>query len=1411
MISSFLKPDYVFETSWEVCNKMGGIHTVLATKAQTLVQEFQDKVIFIGPDVWRGSTTNPEFIQDIKLFADWREELAQEGISVRIGRWKIVGEPVVVLVDFTPFVQMKDDILAKYWEWFKVDSLSGQWDYIESVLFGYASGKVVESFYRFKLGLNDKVVAHYNEWMTGSGALYLNKALPQVGTIFTTHATVIGRSLAGNGYAFYDSLSDFDGDAKAQDLHVEAKHSMEKQTALNVDCFTTVSEITARECQQFHGRQIDVVTPNGFEEDFVPKGKLFDERRKIARDKLKAVAQALLGYELKPDTVFVANSGRYEYKNKGIDVFMDALKELNEPNVIDRDVVAFVLIPANTYGPRKDLIDKLENPDNNDVLENPFLTHGLNDIGYDPIINKIQDIHLNNEQADRVKLIFVPAYLNNDDGIFDIPYYDVLIGMDLTVFPSYYEPWGYTPVESLAFQIPTITTSLAGFGLWAKQFSKGINDGVEVLHRNDDNHMEVAHGVSEVIQKFIHLSDDDIKIVRAKSQQLAQTVQWNTLIKHYFSAYDMALKAVSNRKDNLSPVLKEARVRIKPQPSVQPIWKKIIVKSKLPERLAVLHELSHNLWWSWNYQAADLYEEIDEELWIEVKKNPMLLLDKVSYERLHELAEDESYIKKVDKVYAMFQAYMKRPFTDGPSISYFSMEYGINDILKIYSGGLGVLAGDYLKEASDCAVNMVAVGLLYRYGYFKQSLSLKGEQMALYDAQEFSNLPLEEVRNEDGTSVEVEINMPGRTVYAKVWKAMVGRIPLYLLDTDVQNNNQADKDITHSLYGGDWENRLKQEILLGMGGIRMLNHLKIRNEIYHCNEGHAALINIQRMLDLMGCKFTYQEAMELVRGSSLFTTHTPVPAGHDKFDEDLLRIYLRHVPEKLMISWDDFMDLGRENPGDKHEKFSMSNLAAKTSQEMNGVSWLHGEVSKDMFQNMWKGFYPKELHIGYVTNGVHYGTWTAKDMRKFYESQFDDDFMSDLANKSYWEHIQSISDSKIWNIRLGLKTKLMDYIKDRTNENMATIHADPATVYEVLERLDDKALTIGFARRFATYKRAHLLFTDTERLAKIVNNPDRPVQFIFAGKAHPADGGGQALIKHIVEISRRPEFIGKIVFLENYDMDLAKRLVSGVDVWMNTPTRPLEASGTSGQKAEMNGVLNFSVLDGWWYEGYREQAGWALTDKRTYKNQDYQDELDAAIIYSILENDLIPDYYNQDEDGLSKTWLQYIKNSIARIAPDYTTKRMMDDYRSKFYNPLQKRFKSLVADDYKLARDLAAWKRRVLVGWDAVEVLDMEVPDIGKQELGIGDAYHIRVVVDLKQLADIDLGLEMVVADAGEDEASTMVHTEPFEKVKVEGTKVHFELNHVLNLPGVFKFGVRMFPHHEKLPHKQDFGVMRWL
>ena len=639
-----------------------------------------------------------------------------------------------------------------------------------------------------------------------------------------------------------------------------------------------------------------------------------------------------------------------------------------------------------------------------------------------------------------------------------------------------------------------------------------------------------------------------------------------------------------------------------------PNWKEVTVKSRIPEELEKLSEIARNIWWAWNFEATELFRDLDPELWKECGQNPVLLLERMSYEKLEALAKDKVILRRMNEVYTKFRDYMDvKPDEQRPSIAYFSMEYGLSSVLKIYSGGLGVLAGDYLKEASDSNVDLCAVGFLYRYGYFTQTLSMDGQQIANYEAQNFGQLPIERVMDANGLPLIVDVPYLDYFVHANVWRVNVGRISLYLLDTDNEMNSEFDRPITHQLYGGDWENRLKQEILLGIGGILTLKALGIKKDVYHCNEGHAALINVQRICDYVATGLTFDQAIELVRASSLYTVHTPVPAGHDYFDEGLFGKYMGGYPSRMGISWDDLMDLGRNNPGDKGERFCMSVFACNTSQEVNGVSWLHGKVSQEMFSSIWKGYFPEESHVGYVTNGVHFPTWSATEWKELYFKYFNENFWFDQSNPKIWEAIYNVPDEEIWKTRMTMKNKLVDYIRKSFRDTWLKNQGDPSRIVSLMDKINPNALLIGFGRRFATYKRAHLLFTDLDRLSKIVNNPDYPVQFLFTGKAHPHDGAGQGLIKRIIEISRRPEFLGKIIFLENYDMQLARRLVSGVDIWLNTPTRPLEASGTSGEKALMNGVVNFSVLDGWWLEGYREGAGWALTEKRTYQNQEHQD------------------------------------------------------------------------------------------------------------------------------------------------------------------------------------------------------------
>ena len=854
-------------------------------------------------------------------------------------------------------------------------------------------------------------------------------------------------------------------------------------------------------------------------------------------------------------------------------------------------------------------------------------------------------------------------------------------------------------------------------------------------------------------------------------------------------------------------------MKIKANNANSPIWKDVYSHSMLPEQLQPLYEMATNLWWVWNHEGAKLFGKIDSELWASTEGNPVLLLQSLSYKRIEEILADDVLMAEIKAVYSIFKDYVDvKPDQTKPSVAYFSMEYGLTNVLKIYSGGLGVLAGDYLKEASDSNIDLTAVGFLYRYGYFTQSLSMDGQQIANYEPQNFNALPLTQVMQANGEPMVLEVPYPGRTVYAHIWKVSVGRVPLYLMDTDIPQNSEWDRSITHQLYGGDWENRMKQEYLLGIGGILMLNKLGIKKQIYHCNEGHAALINAQRLVDfIQNDGLSFNQALEVVRASALYTVHTPVPAGHDYFDEGLFGRYMGEFPGKLGISWQEFIDMGRENPG-SNEKFSMSVFALNTCQEANGVSWLHGKVSQRMFAPVWKGYFPDELHVGYVTNGVHMPTWASTEWKRFFAEHFDKKFLKDQSNKKYWEAIQNVTDEDIWSIRKTLKNKLITYIKNQYKTNWLKNQGDPAKVVSILDKINPNALLIGFGRRFATYKRAHLLFTDLDRLAKIVNNEQYPIQFVFTGKAHPADGGGQGLIKHIVEISRRPEFLGKIIFLENYDMRLARHLIAGVDVWLNTPTRPLEASGTSGEKAEMNGVLNFSVLDGWWYEGYKPGAGWALTNKRTYENQQYQDQLDAATIYHTLETEIIPTYYARNSKGYSPEWIQYIKNSMSEIAPDYTMKRMLDDYIDRFYNKLATRSAHLHENGFAEAKAIAAWKEEVAEHWDSFQVESFTCSqDLAIDGPVVGKEYKFDLVIDRHELKGM-LGVEMVVTKENPDNHQLeLLATEQFKLIKEEGSKLFFELKTTPSEAGLHKMGFRVYPVNKELPHRMDFAFVRWI
>ena len=1411
MNKELIKPDYLFEVSWEVCNKVGGIYTVIATKSLYLKSELKRHHILIGPDVWMNVENNPDFIEDPLLYRMWRDQAAQEGLRIRVGKWNVPGKPTAILVDFKQYLTKKDEMLAEMWRDYGVDSITGNWDYVESALFGYTAGKVIESFYRFNLTPSDKVVAQFHEWMTGAGLLYLKGTKLPIATVFTTHATVVGRCLAGNNLPLYDSMKLYDGDAKAREFNVMARHSLEKQSAIHSDIFTTVSGITAAECRQFLTRDVDVVTPNGFENSFTPADEEYDTIRKAARSRFVEVATAMSGETVPDNAVFVGIGGRYEWKNKGIDVFIDALAKLNETGFEGKTVQAFILIPSGHKGADKELAAKLGGADTSYVTQ---VSHYLMDPEYDIITRRLREVALNNSVGDKVKVYFIPSYLNGDDGIFNMKYYDLLAGLDLTVFPSYYEPWGYTPLESLAFKVPTLTTTLAGFGVWVNEHYKKEHPGISIIERNDSNYADVVDGVIARMKEIANLDKAGRQVYMSNAKEVSEIALWENNIVYYKQAYSEALEKVISEKGAFPETRSEKSMQYKRIDVNQPSWNSVFFLRHLPDSLKDLEVLSRNLWWCWNESAKELFRSIDPEAWDASGENPIAMLDKVSLKRYHALEKDREFLARLRSVVDEFNDYMAlKAERKSPSIAYFCMEYGLDTSLKIYSGGLGILAGDYLKETSDMNTNLVAVGLLYRYGYFTQILSAQGNQVSKYDAQDFMKIPAIPVKDADGNWMTVSVAFPGRNLNARLWRVDVGRTELYLMDTDYEDNLPEDRSVTHHLYGGDWENRLKQELLLGVGGIRALRKLGIQPEIYHCNEGHAAFIGLERLREyIQQDNLDFPEAMEVVRSSSLFTTHTPVPAGHDAFDEGLLRKYIGHYPQRLKIDWETMMGLGKINGADPNEKFSMSYLAANISQEVNGVSWLHGEVSKDIFASMWPGYLPEELNITYVTNGVHYPTWTAPEWKEVHAKVFGEQFATHHYDKSCFEGIYKVDDKTVWNVRTALRSKLIAAIKERLSDPAAANHYSPRQIVTIKETLRDDVLTIGFARRFATYKRAHLLFRDLDRLNEIVNDPEHPVQFIFAGKAHPADKAGQDLIKMIVDVSKMPQFIGKIVFVPNYDISLAKLLVQGVDVWMNNPTRPLEASGTSGEKAAMNGVMHFSVLDGWWVEGYKPGAGWALPRERTYDDQNYQDELDAATIYTIIENEIAPLFYDKNkETGLSAGWIDYIKNTVAQVACNFTTNRMLTDYINQYYDPQSRRTAALVADDYKVAKDIAAWKRHMRREWPNVSVVSVVKPDGSYDYVSIGKEFKAEVVLNISDLHPDDIGVEMLFATTDNKGRLHIQEKYEFTPVEYHDETAKYQASVMPERAGLYQVAVRIYAKNPLLPHRQDFELVKWL
>ena len=858
------------------------------------------------------------------------------------------------------------------------------------------------------------------------------------------------------------------------------------------------------------------------------------------------------------------------------------------------------------------------------------------------------------------------------------------------------------------------------------------------------------------------------------------------------------------------------------------LFNRITVNPQLPKRIEKLSKISNNLWWSWNTEFLRLFRKIDNDLWEKCGKNPVKFLKQVSQDRLEAVSKDLIFLHEYDKCVENFEDYMnskdtwfanKYPDNKDDLIAYFSAEYGLDETIPIYSGGLGILSGDHLKSASDLGIPLVAVGLLYKNGYFHQKINGNGEQETEYHDIDLHDLPINPVKNENGDDLIIYLKFPKRRIYLKVWQINVGRVKLYLLDSDIEKNNPEDRDVTLRLYGGDQEMRIRQEIVLGMGGVNLLTRaLKLEPTVYHMNEGHSSFLILELIKNVIKEKqVSFDVARDIVSSQTVFTTHTPVPAGNDIFPISLVEKYFKDFWPRLTISREEFLKLGMKPCEELENGFNMGILALKVAGKKNGVSKLHGAVSRELFADVWPEIAANESPIDYVTNGIHTCSWLAPSLKQLYNKYLIPYWQDKIQYDYVWEKVRNIPDDKLWNVHQARKEKLLSIVKDNVTERLRRSGYNYEDINAITSKINPNALTIGFARRFATYKRATLIFKELERITQILNNADRPVQLIFAGKAHPADKQGQDLIKFIHDVSMMPQFKGKIFLLENYNIAMSRYLISGVDVWLNNPRRPMEASGTSGQKASVNGVVNFSVLDGWWAEGYNQKNGWRIGFNSDYESYEAQDVTDSQNIYETLEQKIIPAYYNKDKNGISKEWMDYMKESIVSTGGKYSTSRMLSDYTSKFYIPLC----NLHNKYYKDLSDVTqfnTWKTDMYRNWKDIKITQKE-DNLNNISIDAGNCISVKCQVELPNIKPEFVSVECYYGKILENGVVEDISIIPMQQVKsksknaeTENSKIfEYETKIELKTGGNYGYTFRVMPKNDMLLDSANMNLVKWI
>lgn len=1405
----------LFEVSWEVCNKVGGIYAVVSSKIPEALAAFGENYFLLGPDLGN----NPDFEEtDEPCWQELRQETDRRNLSCRFGRWNIPGRPKVILVGYRDRYD-QSQLLFSLWNRYGVDSISGGWDYVEPVMFSTACGEVIEAACKaLHIPADGPALAHFHEWMCGGGLLYLKANAPYVGTVFTTHATMLGRSMAGSGFDIYKQMHQINPKHEAGAYNITAKCSMETASAREADCFTTVSRITADEAGVFLGRTPDVLTLNGLDLRVIPDYSRDRSLAAASRQRLLEAAGRLLRRRLPEDTRVFLVSGRYEYHNKGIDVFLDALGMVNTAlSQSQSNVLALCAVMGGHSGVNADAVsgDPAKLPGQGGFW---ISSHHVYNQPNDPILNACQRLGLDNRPENHVQVIFDPALLDGKDGFLNMRYEEVLAACDLGVFPSWYEPWGYTPQESAAHAVPTVTTDLAGFGMWVRSSQRDKN-GVTIICRRQTSYDETAASLRDVLLQYASLPEEQMQEHRHMVRHVAEGCSWEQFFPYYVQAYGLALDKARQRSSQPAGGSTTLTRVLAATMSTTPNLHSFTALTSLPPAIGRLRELAHNLWWGWHPECHYLFSALNEEEWERSNHNPIATLEKATRARLIIVAHEQSYLRLYNQTMAAFDAYMTEapqifgPLTPQQPLAYFSTEYGLSECLPIYSGGLGVLSGDHLKSASDLNIPLVAVGLLYKNGYFRQIIDKNGDQTPVYPENDFATLPIEQVKDQDGKPREIYLQMPGRRLHVQIWLVRVGRINLYLLDTNLPSNTAEDRKITARLYEADRDIRLRQEILLGRGGVSMLRALDIRPAAYHMNEGHSAFLIFERIRLLMQENgLSFEEAGEVVRGSTLFTTHTPVDAGNERFSLESMEAYFKPYIQTVGISWQTLVNMGRFE-GSERNVFEMTVLALKYSMKANGVSALHGVVSRHMWQEGWQGVPVAEIPIFSVTNGIHVPSYAGPAMRPLLQKHLGEGWQELTPDDQKWTCIADIPDADLWTARQTQKKHLLETIRSSLPEFFKKFAIPYEKQQEMTSRLTPETLVIGFARRFAPYKRATLLFADVDRLARILEKSGQPVIFVFAGKAHPADGQGIGLIRELFQHMLSPRFFGKIFFIEDYSLAISRLMVQGCDVWLNNPRRPYEACGTSGQKVAVNGGLNLSVADGWWCEGYNGTNGWIIGPlvAKGSLGPEQSDYDDAASLYSLLEDKVIPLYFERDADNRPHNWLLRVRKAMQTLIAQYSSHRMLRDYLSDYYIPAATSHQEIRSNHYALARHLSQWKQDVNVRFGSVQMDTIRIEGIKEDSLLDGQSLHVAVTVHPGSMKLDELLVQLV---AGPGDGSTFTETPDVVEMQpesegVDGTMT-FVCTYTPSRSGIHVYGVRVMPCTEGLSSPLETHLVLW-